>query len=99
MNSHIENDEYIFEVFNYGNFTIRTTSGETIKLSSKDFWTQFFYEPDGENLPLTLILYDGQCNEVERHNVTPKNVLGSYIICPKRLLPVLTDESVKNETT
>lgn len=81
MMFHIENNQVVFKVFNHGNFTVKTTSGEIVKLSSKEFWTHFFWQyGNGNNESFILALYDAECRELERFQITPQNMLGSNII-------------------
>lgn len=77
---HIENDQVVLKVFNHGNITIKTTSGEIVKLPSKEFWQHIFWEQEGDTDPFILELYDKDCNIVDRHEVLPQNMLGDHRI-------------------
>ena len=58
-----------FKIFDQGNITLLTTSGEVKKVSTIDYWTNYLSELYGNNTHITLVLCDKHGNEKERRVV------------------------------
>lgn len=59
-----------FKIFDQGNITLLTTSGEVKKVSTIDYWTNYLSELYDNNTHITLVLCDEQGNEKERRTIT-----------------------------
>lgn len=59
-----------FKIFDQGNITLLTTSGEVKKVFTIDYWTNYLSELYDNNTHITLVLCDKHGNEKERRTIT-----------------------------